>query len=271
MRWARLVRPLLLPVLVATPAAAQSYWHDDQGRFQVRLELLKPFLDNFPESFSSMGGFLSASGRLGSAFRVEADIPFARFASDDADVSAIRGGNPYLGFVYHRDRSRLAARFGIRFPLTTAPDDFVAFLADDVGRAGDFDRFEAFLPEAMTMRGAVQWRWDQADGTIVGLGVGPTLLFDTGDTADDVELYTDYGVRIGYQGAGIPGTLAFTGRMLVTDDDLNFADRTQHNLTGTLSLRNGVVRPGITLRTPLDPSVRDAVGAVLGVDLRVVF
>ena len=81
MRLIRAYRLLLMAGLLSclqSVASAQSYWHDDAGRAQYRLELLKPFVKNVDESFLTGTAFLSGSFLVGTGLRLEAELPFSR-------------------------------------------------------------------------------------------------------------------------------------------------------------------------------------------------
>ncbi len=276
MRSVRPLRPLAVALLLAPaagPLAAQEYWRDDSGGASLRLDLLKPWLRNVDESFLTGSGFLAGSVRVTAAARLEGDLPFARasFTSTGApSLSASRIGNPYLGLVIHREGSSLAGRVGARLPLMRAPDDAVAALADQVGILADQDRSEAFLAEGAALRAAVEYTRRSPGGLLAGLVIGPTILIDAGGGLDEsAELLGDYGARVGLDGGGIRATLALTGRIAVTESGASFDERTVHQVTGRLDLRRGMLRPSFLVRLPLDESVRDDVGVVVGLGIRV--
>jgi len=262
-----------LAVCVRGGAAAQSYWHDDVGRAQYRLELLKPFLKNVDESFLTGSGFLSGSFLVGTGLRFEGELPFTRISISNPVLGDIRGfhvGNPYVGLVSHRGERPFAFRVGIRLPVVGFPDDPADLTAIAVGAVSDLDRQEAFVPDLVTVRGGVEWIKVQPGGLLLGAAIGPTLLVDDG--FDDAELLGDYGFRIGYRGEGIQTYAALTGRINVTSDDSDgLSERTQHQLTGALALRRGRLRPEFLLRVPLDDEARDLVGVIVGAGLRLVY
>lgn len=247
---------------------AQSYWHDDVGRTQLRIELLKPLIKNADEDFTTGAAFLSASFRAGSAIRFETDLPVSRAAA--ADFSSTRIGNPYLGIVRYRDERPISWRVGLRVPVASSVTTLGDLAAPAIGILSDPDRFEAFLPDVLTLRGAFEWRQVKPGGLLLGAVLGPSVLIATEDGGDDAEVLGDYGIRIGYRDEGVQAAASFTGRLVFTEDG-SLAERTDHRLNGTIELRRGTLRPEFLLRIPLDSSVRDAVGVILGAGLRVVF
>jgi len=280
MRLAQAYRSLLLAsgflVVVHGGAAAQSYWHDDAGRAQYRLELLKPFLKNVDESFLTGSSFLSGSFLVGTGVRFEAELPFARasFSSDvlgqPLEVSDFQVGNPYLGIVSHRGERPFALRLGVRLPVVGDPDELEDLTAIAIGGVSDLDRIEAFAPNLVTVRGGVEWLKVQPGGLLLGAAIGPTVLIEDG--FDHADLLGDYGFRLGYRGEGLQTYAALTGRINLTSDDFSgFSERTQHQLAGVLALRRGTLRPEFLLRFPLDEGIRDLVGVVVGAGLRLVY
>ena len=83
------------------------------------------------------------------------------------------------------------------------------------------------------------------------------------------ELFADYGVQGGYEGAAVRATVGITGRLLATEIGPSFADRTEHMITGMVELRRGQVRPSVLIRVPLDQSVREILRATVGFGLAI--
>ncbi len=262
---------LVLAAASTRAAPAQAYWFDEAGRGSVRLELLKPFLEDTDEGFLTGAGFLGASAQVRPSLRFEGELPFARAAASGAG-SALRMGNPYVGIRLHREGKAASARLGVRLPLASLPGSFEALTADLVGASADVDRLEAFSPKVLTIRGSVEYRRVNAGGLLLGASIGPTVLISTDDDVNESsELLADYGVRVGYEGASALVTAAFTGRLLVTEEGLSIEDRTTHQVTGMAELRSGRVRPSLLVRLPLDHSNREVVPFIVGIGVRVAF
>jgi hypothetical protein len=261
-----------LTVCIRGGAAAQSYWHDDAGRAQYRLELLKPFLKSVDESFFTGAGFLSGSFLVGTGLRLEGELPFTRTSFSNpalGDISGFRVGNPYVGLVSHRGERPFAFRVGVRLPVVGFPDDPADLTAIAVGAISDLDRLEAFAPDLVTVRGGIEWIKVQPGGLLLGAAFGPTVLVDDG--FGHAELLGDYGFRMGYRNEALQAYGAITGRINVTSDDVDgLSERTQHQLTGVLAMRRGSVRPEFLVRFPLDDDSRDLAGVIVGVGLRLV-
>jgi hypothetical protein len=279
MRPTRPPRAILLGLLLSCLSGAvqaQSYWHDDAGRAQYRLELLKPFLDDLDESFFSGAAFLTGSFLLGTGIRLEGELPVSS-ASFTADLgggpvrfSGSRVGNPYLGLVLHRAERPLAFRAGVRLPLMGDFDEFADIPPFTAGSSSDFDRVEAFLPSTVTPKVAMEWQKVEPGGLLFGLLIGSTVPIN--DDFGHADWWGDYGLRIGYRGERVQAHAALTGRINLTSDDFDaLSERTQHQVTGVVLLRSGRVRPEFTVRLPLDADVREVVPVVVGAGVRLVF
>lgn len=271
----------LLAFLVTRPAQAQTYWHDETTGSAIRLDVLKPFLKGDGNQFMSGALFLSSSTAIGKSVRIEAELPVAR-SSLEAGIagpgsspsqSAIRLGNPYLGLRYGGEGKPVAFQFGVRLPTADDPDTFIGEGANAVGVLADFDRFEAFAPKVFTARASVEVRHIMPDGIVFRAKLGPSLTVDThnGTSGDAQELYADYGLRAGYEGPIVTATVGVTGRALITESDVSFAERTVHQITGALEIGRGRVRPSGLIRLPLDDDFRRLTGVIVGLGVRVGF
>lgn len=285
MRLTRVLSPLIVLTAMAVPATvvhAQRYWHDEQGRDAFRFDFAMPFLKGDGHKFFTGTFVPSMSLRAGEGFRVEADIPIARAGAEGA--SSVRLGNPYIGLRIGEDAKPVSGILGLRIPASKKPTTAIASQAFATGMISDYDNFEAYSANLVTVRGGLEYRRARSDGLMVGLrGAGSLQLNTSGDPAADSEMLFDYGVRAGYDGTRALATVALTGRYLVTapasgfvchaeDPDCNpkgFNERTHHQVTGVLELRSGGLRPRVSLRVPLDKDLRDIAGAVLGVGISI--
>lgn len=279
MRLTRVVTTIVL-ALFAVPAAAvaQRYWHDDQGRDAFRLDIGFPFLKGDNHKFFTGTLVPSLSLRAGDGFRVEADVPISRAATDGE--SSLRLGNPYLGLRIGEDEKPISGILGARFPISKQPTSALAARAVEAGTIADIDDAEAYLPNMLAFRGGLEYQRTRSSGLLVGArGVLALQMNTGGDPTADSEASFDYGFRLGYSGARALATVALTGRYLITAphhnspcldplaecDPKSFSERTHNQLAGMLELRGGRLRPRVTLRVPLDEALRDVAGAILGI------
>jgi len=261
----------LAALLGSSALSAQQYWPDRGEGTVIRADFLKPFFKEDGFQFLSGVVFLSGSGPVGRSVRIEADVPLVRAGLSNGALaeSSLRLGNPYAGVRIHQADRPLSGYFGLRLPLASEPQTAAAGLAMEVGAMTDPDRLEAFLSNVLTVRAGAELRSVSPGGLLIGAKLGPSLLVPTKGEGADPELFADYGVQAGYEGAAIRATVGITGRLLATED-VSFAERTFHSITGVIELRRGPVRPSLLFRMPLDSSVRESHSATVGFGMAIV-
>ncbi len=273
MRLSRALRPLIAVTALALPSAAahaQRYWHDDQGRDAIRTDVWLPFLKGTDHKFFTGAIVPSVSIRVGDGFRVEGDVPLMRGAlpapTGGKSTQSLRIGNPYLGLRVGDDAKLVSGFLGVRGALAGRAKDAQGQRAIDAAAVANYDDFEAFTPNLLTVRGGVEIHHVSKKGFLVGVRTGPSLQVNTsGNPLADNDTYFDYGFRLGFEGAKALATAALTGRyLLTTNGSQDFADRSAHHLAGTVELRSGGFRPRATLRLPLKKALRDEAGGTLG-------
>jgi len=295
MRSTRALRLLIVLTALSVPSgaiSAQRYWHDDQGRDAFHLDIWLPFLKDtmaFKGHKFFTGAIVpSVSIRAGDGIRVEGDFPMMRAGfqpGTGSKLQSFRIGNPYLGIRIGDDEKLVSGVLGARVPVGKKPTNFESQMAVSAGAVSNFDEFEAFNPNLLTFRGALELRRLRPNGFLIGLRGGPSLQMNTsGAPQADTEIYFDYGARLGFQGKSALATAALTGRYLITAPGFDFAclpafpagcdpksfnARTHHAISGVVELRPGRIRPRATLRFPLDKDLRIQEGAVLGVGLSI--
>jgi hypothetical protein len=120
-----------------------------------------------------------------------------------------------------------------------------------VGQTADLvDRWEAFQPDILSIHGAVNYRSRTTPGLGLRLRLAPVLWIDTGDALSKVSA-----------GAG------FSGRLLATEGDLDFGERTFHQLGMFANLLLGRFQPGAQLRIPLDEDLSDLINPSVSLSL----
>jgi hypothetical protein len=251
-------------------AQAQSNWLDSRSGGSVNLEALKPMFKEDGFSFASSALYLSGRWAVSDAATIVAELPFAHggFDSDFVSESDNTVGNLYLGAELRGRESRVSGALGVRLPF--AADDN---LATAVGLSADpVDRMEAFLPDVLSLHGAVGYEYRAPTGLAVTAQLSPILWFDVGDAlVDDMELIVGYGAKIGYVGEAYAVSAGFSGRGVITEEEGSFADRTLHQLVLGASLTLDRYQPGVQLRLPLDDDVRDLVDLAIGLSFGVRF
>ena len=170
-------------------------------------------------------------------------------------------GNPYVGLEFRKPGSSVFTEIGGRIPVT--PDD--KFSASSIGGSADFDRLEAFASDLLAITGKINYHNKNASNLVIRLRGGPTVWIPTDE--GDTELLLDYSAQVGYEGQQVSVIGGLTGRLIVTEEDLDFGERTFHHLGASASLNLGTVSPGIHFRIPIDEDLSDSIDSVLGLNL----
>ena len=256
---------LLLMGVAGTPLAAQRYWHTPPvSRWTVGLEGYRPIFQEEGAKFFTGALFLSAGTRVGERMVLEAELPIGLSSLDDPIGSTTLAGNPYVGLRFPNARGSFVGHAGIRLPLAQEPDNLGALAAYAAGGIADLDRLEAFIPERMTFRGGGEFITRNRNGFLFGFRAGGAFLVDAGGNGVDPEFIADYGVRAGHESADYLATIGVTGRAVLTESDLGFDDRSFHSIVSQIELRPGMIRPSLTVRVPLDSSMRDISSDIVG-------
>ncbi len=242
-------------------AEAQSMWIDSPGPSSVQLEVIRPVLDEQSVDLGGFAFYLSGRWSVGEAAAIVTEVPFAHGNTDTPIRSESDNtvGNPYLGLELSRRGSPLTGALGVRVPLAADRN-----LGSALGFAADaVDREEAFLPDVLSLHGAVRYEYRAPTGlTLTGL-LAPIVWVDVGDAlADNSELFLGYAAKIGYVGEAFAVSGGFSGRGLVTESG-NLADRTIHQAVLSASLALDRYRPGVQIRLPIDEDMRNLLDWVI--------
>jgi hypothetical protein len=268
---------------------AQRYWHDEQGRDAIRIDAWLPLLKGDGHKFFTGALVPSASFRVGDGFRVEGDLPILRAGQDFGTAgggkqSSVRLGNPYIGLRIGEDDKPVSGTLGFRAPVAKSTKKPIEDQAVAAAAVSNFDDFEAFVPNILTVRGTLEYRTVSAKHVLFGVKGGPSLQTSTGgNPTDDSEISLDWGARVGYEGAKAQAAFSLTGRYLITAPRApavcpatgacparSFDARTDHHLSASVELRPGSVRPRLTLRIPLDKERRQhQAGAIIGLGVSI--
>lgn len=252
-----------IAVTAAAPALAQNPLVDPGPVAAVWLQLQRPSLESDVSSLLLDGG---AQVRLGARSFLVIRIPVAHVAEDlPAGAKSTLIGNPYVGLRQRTGSTDLEV--GGRIPIVA--DDGSAFAPAAIGVMADFDQFEAYLPDVLTLylRFAVAREPESGRGATTRVRLGPTVFVPrTDDPSDETEVMLDYSFQAGYRTPAWEAGGALTGRFVVTNaDGADFGERTIHQLTLGASLRGGRVRPTAFVRIPLDEDSSEGLKTVFGV------
>jgi hypothetical protein len=240
----QLTRVALLAAILSAAAAgtlaAQPIWMERTSPALLSAESLFPGFRG-SEELTAVLAHLSARVPLSDAASLVVDLPYASVKYGlgvFGDVTESGVGNPYIGVELGAVDDRVFGEFGARFSFRG--EDALGGLAL-AGVTADFDRAEAFIPDILAIQAAINFRGRESSGLAFHLRAEPVFLIYTGDS-DDVfgdteELLLGYTGMIGYETAQLSIMGGVTGRALITESDLDFGERTTHQL----SFRRGVL------------------------------
>ncbi|UCC71836.1 MAG: hypothetical protein JSV86_15885 [Gemmatimonadota bacterium] len=251
--------------------ASQSIWLEPHGDRVAYLEILKPsFEDGDDIAFLTSAWYLSTRVALSDNIAVVGEVPFA-YAKIDSEFteesqSGTTIGNIYAGLELTGGASKFFGEFGVRVPL--ASDEGDGGLASEAGFLADYvDRAEAFLPNVLSIHAAVNYRLRQENGVGVRFRLAPLLWIDTESDGAEVELWTLYSAQVWYNGEMVAVGGGFSGRALLTEEDLDFGERSFHQICLAANLILGRFQPGVQLRVPVDKDYSDIVNTVVGLSV----
>ena len=247
-------KPILIITLVllsAAPCAAQNLMPEPFTNRNIGIEVLHPLVEDEDVGLLTFAASVSARVPLGRV-QLLADVPFAFY---DDDFTTSQGlGNIMLGVEG-------AHNYGTFYATLRLPTASEGELANFMAYITDFYRFEAWIPNAVTLSfGAVmRERQDNHGGLDFLLGAAVMGVEET----DDVELLLDYGAQYVYRPASIGVTVGVQGRALTTGEGTGFDQRTWHELRARLDYTSGRVRPALGVSVPLDEATRSVFDVAL--------
>lgn len=251
-------------VLLTQPAVAQNYWLQDDRGSNIKLEIFKPAFDDlegltFLTSVWSFSGYIEVTDRLS----VRLELPVSMADGDDRDGETLIG-NPYLGIERKCENGDASScwiyRFGGRLPI--APDD--KRLSTSVGIASLYNRLEGFYTDMAALAGGIGYKHTYSSGTRIGINVGLVNLIMTDD--DDPELLFDYNAEFWQPVGKFNLAAGISGRMILTEDNIDFGRRTEHQFGLATNVDLGRFRPGAHLRIPMEEWLTNIVDFIYGVN-----
>jgi hypothetical protein len=195
------------------------------------------------------------------------ELPFAHYGYDSeySDESDNAIGNPYLGVEFYGEGSPIFGEIGLRLPLAPDFDNGAVF----IGYFTDFvDRVEAFVPDVLTASGFVNYMKREPSGFFSRLRCGLTLLVATEKHAESDQCLL-YSAQAGYESEEAGFMAGVSGRYVLSEEDGDFGEKTNHQLGLAVSFAAGAVHPGISIRVPLDEDLSDWLDFVFGLTLGV--
>ncbi len=255
---------MVLLVVLSPALFGQSLWVSQHTDKAVALELMKPNFDGDGGISASSGvGFVSLRLPVAPTVVFVGELPFAHAGSEIGDVSDNAVGNPYLGVEFHPPGSSVFWDLGVRAPV--APENNSALF---IGVLTDQQRWEAFLPNVATVKGAFNFRHRAPTGLVTRLRAGPNIWIPT-EEGPEVEVVGSYSWQVGYEAAQVSVLGGLTGQAIITEGDMDLGERTTHQAGAIVTFVAGNVRPGVFFQLPLDEDLRDTVDYVFGLNVSI--
>ncbi|MCW9707492.1 hypothetical protein [Fodinibius salsisoli] len=236
---------------------SQSVWVPENGaKSKVGLELKIPsFDDRLGFEFPTSSFYLYTHLPLNDHIALQADLPVSQASGGDETRTAI--GNPYIG-IQSGINSDLKFDLGVRLPL--APEEsgiITGFLTENY-------QIGSFYPNSFSGVADVHYRYDYESGIAIRLDGGGEFWVPEDS---DGELFVKYGGQLLYNIDKLTLGTGLAGRLLATDENLSFSERSINSLglTGTYQFEN--ISAGGYVEIPLndDTSVFSLGGAFLDV------
>ncbi len=250
---------------------AQSFYLNPLYPSLITLQALKPNFDG-PDNttFTTAAYFLNYKIRLNAAIDIIGDFSLAHFADNGSlgfSSSQTSVGNPFLGLRVHGRNSHLSGEFGLRVPVVSSSK----FAAAAVGLVSDFDRFETFLAHWLPVSANLHYTNRFSRGVSVLAKAGGTFLINTDKDPfeDGSEFYLQYAFGLRQRSRRVMAMIAFSGRLHVTESNLDFGQRTFHQLGFSADLLFKRISPGVEVRLPLDRDLTTILDFVAGVRITV--
>jgi len=238
------------------PLAAQMPWTANLPPRGVALDILRPKIQGGGTTLASFAAYASGRFPVG-GMRIRFELPYARLAGDGAGGSSSTIGNPYVGLETGGEKG-LGFEAGVRVPLASETEFASAF-----GPYSDITRFEAFLPNVLTVATRAHWRFRDVSGFTFDAGGGPSMLIPT-KGGGDPELILHHHMAAGYTGSDVWAAIAFGGWTFITEDVGGVGKRTINEVGASVGIAHGQVRPALHVIAPLDDGYNSQVGIVIG-------
>lgn len=244
---------------------------------QLVFEVMKPNLSDVQgvKTLSSVW-FFNANLPLGESRMVFlSEIPISYY---DYEVDPFFGsfesqllfGNILVGLEFRGDEELIGGfgHLGVRLP-TASEENFSATI---YGLFTDYDRFETFIPNQLSILGGGGWRlrFSEASTSNSQLHIGFTgLALIPTEGGGDSEVFAKYYGQFWYLSQFVGLGFGLSGIMLLTESGLEFGERVENQITFNFQYRANSVKPGAFLRVPLGDEIKQLVDFVAGINLTV--
>jgi hypothetical protein len=250
-----------LTLLSPASLQSQSLWLDRSQERAAALEVLRADFDG--DSNSGWLVFLSSRVPFSNNFHLVSEVPFSSVSFKSESESAI--GNPYVGVEIGGEDLPIFVELGIRLPLASEDKP----LGAAAGFSADIDRLEAFAQKVVPASAMINFYHESDTGFQFRLRGGTTLSvkYDAAPGEGESHEFIGYSAQAGYRFERLGFMVGFSGRANLSTEDLNYGQRSLHQLGFNLSAELGKLRSGLLLRLPRDDDLKSSLDAVFGAQL----
>lgn len=245
---------------------AQDIWSFERSN-SIALEMLKPGFDRPGDlSISSAVWFLSGSYSLTERLSIKAEIPFVHVSFGD-EVSESTIGNISAKIRYSLKKHDLNFEGGIFIPTTSDQPTATTY-----ANLADFNRVESFDFERYGISSHATFQYNLGKHFFVGARSGFLYQVEK-DNFGNGMLFLDYNFMGGYYDDIIIIKAGLTGRMLISSEgDFEISkSRAVDQFGFSIAANTGRIRPGISLRIPMDTFLEQFLNNTIGFHLDYIF
>ena len=260
----RTVWTVFLAMSVPAVSAGQSIWLPPVQESSVSLEVFKPdFSVTDQVEFLTTTWFLTGRYQKTKSIAFISEFPFSRYDAKQEEGENLIG-NPYVGISYSPSSTGMILEGGIRLPLAKKDKP----VASVVGWYSEFDRWESFIPDLLTVRARIgNWMRAPSGNIKTRLSVGGTVWIPTNEA--DAELFLDMVMNMWLPADRPLIGLTFSSRTLISESDLKLSSRSEFQAGFGLNVSFGKVHTGLHLHAPMGGSLTgfgDAIDVVYGLN-----
>lgn len=267
---------------------AQSIWMSTKAGSMVSLEYQRPFykFKFYGNDISTHTFTLAGRIKLQSGPALKFELPYTMTHIDEyketftfqigtdtylytysiPEVNSKTVGNLYIGVEFPTSENN-SVDIGVRLPTTSKKEGVFTFTA-----TSDYDRFEAYIPDYLSIVPMVNVNNDQSNPLALHLRFGPNIMIYTGsmEGVDRVDILLKASLQTGIQTEKFDFLFGYSGVFIVTESG-DISNRIIHQAGFSAIGHFDNFHPGIYYRIPLDKNLKTVLNGVLGVSLGVEF
>ncbi|MCU7495606.1 MAG: hypothetical protein HF314_02420 [Ignavibacteria bacterium] len=245
----------------------------DKAAFSLRY--LHPyFKENSSSEMSTFSGIyeLEATIPVTDKIYLNFQLPFVGYSSksgwDETTESSI--GNIYLGIQAKNVTSDIHTNYfsaGLYLPTASEKHDGVTIL----GAFADYPSLSKYAVNIFSFYGNFASQWNFPSGAGIAFDLGPTILVPTEDNgSEDTEVMLHYGITGKYSFNHFFGAAEVNGSYILTESELDFADKIFNNVSLGAGWSGSYVTPSLFYQWNINKQLSNIVTGAFGVKLEVV-